>query len=87
MSENQGMKYDCSANSLLILLKVKSVWSRKKSAGCSEHWEHSQEGVALVQLEDYINVLLAGKCKTDLRSPFRSDLNPLSSNGFHIDTS
>lgn len=43
--------------------------------------------MALVQLEDYINVLLAGKCKTDHRSQFRSDLNPLSSNGFHIDTS
>lgn len=49
---------------------------------CSEHPEHSQEGVALVQLEDYTNVSLVGKSKTDLRSPFRRDLRPVSSNGF-----
>lgn len=42
--------------------------------------------MALVQLEDYTNVSLVGKSKTDLRSPFRSDLSPVSSNGFHIDT-
>lgn len=53
---------------------------------CSEHSENSQEGMALVQLEDYTNVSLVGKSKTDLRSPFRSDLSPVSSNVFHIDT-
>lgn len=53
---------------------------------CSEHSEHSQKAVALVQLEDYTNVSLVGKSKTDLRSPFGSDLSPVSSNGFHIDT-
>lgn len=53
---------------------------------CSEHSGHSEEGVALVQLEDYTNVSLVGKSKTDLRSPFRSDLSPVSSNGFHVDS-
>lgn len=87
MFQSQGMKKGCSVNFLLILLKVRSVWIWRSCTSCSEHSEHSQEGVALVQLEDYTNVLLAGKCKTDLGSPFRSNLSPLSSNGFHIATS
>lgn len=73
-------------NFLLILLKVKSGWSWQRCVSCSEQSDHSQEGVALVQLEDYSNVLLVGKCSTDLGSPFRGDPSPRSSNGFHIDT-
>lgn len=48
--------------------------------------EHTREGVALIQLEDCTNVSLEGKTKTDPASPFRSDLSPVSLNGFHIDT-
>lgn len=67
-----------------VNVKEKSGWSWMSY---SELSEHSQEGVALVQLEDYTNVSLVGKSKTDLRSPFRSDLSPVFSNSFHIDTS
>lgn len=42
--------------------------------------------MVLVQLEDYTNVSLVGKSKTDLGSLFRSDLSPVSSNDFQIDT-
>lgn len=43
--------------------------------------------MALIQLEDYTDVSLVGKSKTDLRSPCRSDLSPVLSNDFYIDTS
>lgn len=63
----------------------KSGWDWMSCSSWRELSEHSQEGVALVQLEDYTNVSLVGKSKTDLRSPFRNDLGPVSSNGFYID--
>lgn len=71
-----------------VNVKEKSGWSWMwmSCTSCSEHSAHSQKGVALVQLEDYTNVSLVGKSKTDLRSPFRSDLSPVFPNGFHIDT-
>lgn len=84
VSESQGMKYNGGVMwQSFVNVKEKSGWM---CTSCSEHSEHSQEGVALVQLEDYTNVSLVGKSKTDLGSPFRNDLSPVASNGFHIDT-
>lgn len=66
--------------------KKKSAWKWTSWMSSIEPSQYSQEGVALVQLEDFTNVSLVGKSKSDLRSPFRSDLSPISSNSFHIDT-
>lgn len=70
----------------ILTLKEKSAWKWTSWMSSIEPSQYSQEGVALVQLEDFTNVSLVGKSKSDLRSPFRSDLSPISSNSFHIDT-
>lgn len=70
----------------VLTLKEKSAWKWTSWMSSIEPSQYSQEGVALVQLEDFTNVSLVGKSKSDLRSPFRSDLSPISSNSFHIDT-
>lgn len=87
LSESQGTKYNRGVVwQRFVNVKEKSGWSWMSCTSCSEHSEHAaSRGVALVQLEDYTNVSLVGKSKTDLRSPFRSDLRPVSPNGFHIE--
>lgn len=81
------MKHNRGGVWRFIDVKEKSGCSWKKLYELQQALRAQAGGVALVQLEDYTNVSLVGKSKTDLRSPFRSDLGPVSSNGFYIDTS